>query len=199
MERLYNAQSLRELYHHGVQGMHWGVRRYQSYDAGYQAADKGRFVGSASKVKNASSTKKSTKAKVLTKEELRAQRDEERWQKKANRAIERADRKAMKKTRKEELERRLNQKTISDAVSKLDAATMRKHPEWFTNEQLKAANERAKILSDFESMRANADTVNYMKRIGVAQATMSTVKTATETVNAGSNVALNILRYRAGR
>lgn len=31
--------------HHGVQGMHWGVRRYQPYGTGYDAEHKGRFIG----------------------------------------------------------------------------------------------------------------------------------------------------------
>lgn len=37
-----------ELMHHGVQGMHWGVRRYQPYGQGYNADHKGRFIGKSS-------------------------------------------------------------------------------------------------------------------------------------------------------
>lgn len=34
-----------ELYHHGVLGMHWGIRRYQPYGIGYDAKRTGKFVG----------------------------------------------------------------------------------------------------------------------------------------------------------
>ena len=37
------------LKHHGILGMKWGVRRFQPYDAGYQADHIGRFVGSLKK------------------------------------------------------------------------------------------------------------------------------------------------------
>lgn len=37
------------LRHHGILGMHWGVRRFQPYDAGYQADHIGKFVGSLKK------------------------------------------------------------------------------------------------------------------------------------------------------
>lgn len=39
-----NTQS-KELMHHGILGMKWGVRRYQPYGQGYDAEHKGRFVG----------------------------------------------------------------------------------------------------------------------------------------------------------
>lgn len=32
-----------ELYHHGIKGMHWGIRRYQNYDGTYTQAGLKRY------------------------------------------------------------------------------------------------------------------------------------------------------------
>lgn len=32
-----------ELYHHGIKGMRWGVRRYQNADGSYTSAGKARY------------------------------------------------------------------------------------------------------------------------------------------------------------
>lgn len=47
-----------ELYHHGILGMHWGIRRYQPYPSGEK---KGKEVGAALKVKQRSKKRKLSK------------------------------------------------------------------------------------------------------------------------------------------
>ena len=43
-----------DLYHHGVKGMKWGVRRYQNADGSYKAGAEGRYGGEGSRKPNSS-------------------------------------------------------------------------------------------------------------------------------------------------
>lgn len=55
-----------ELYHFGVRGMKWGVRRYQNYDGSYTKAGLKRYNRSLESHERARDTYKATKAKYKT-------------------------------------------------------------------------------------------------------------------------------------
>ena len=42
-----------ELYHHGIKGQHWGVRRYQNKDGSYKSGAEGRYAPHAFSAKAA--------------------------------------------------------------------------------------------------------------------------------------------------
>lgn len=69
-----------DLYHHGILGMHWGIRRYQPYPKGYKGS--GKTVGKA--------------AKQAQRKERRAGRIERRASKKISRMDKKISRRQVK-------------------------------------------------------------------------------------------------------
>lgn len=61
-----------ELYHHGVLGMHWGVRRFQPYPKGYKG--EGKFVGKVKQLAN-TEIKNPSNPKGITMKQAKAKRN----------------------------------------------------------------------------------------------------------------------------
>lgn len=62
-----------ELYHHGVKGQKWGIRRFQPYGIGYEGDTKGKFIGKVAKAAGrgvVSAAKGTVKAAKLAKKAL---------------------------------------------------------------------------------------------------------------------------------
>ena len=59
-----------ELYHYGVKGMKWGVRRYQNYDGSYTRAGVKRFNESLAKYEKANTRYKNAKTSGSSKAEV---------------------------------------------------------------------------------------------------------------------------------
>lgn len=114
-----------ELYHHGILGQKWGVRRFQNKD--------GSLTSSGRKRRGLSGTIKQIKKNYKRKKTLA----------KARKAREE------NKKKQEELEK-LKAEYRKSPKSLLD------HQELFTDEEIKAANARFKLLNDTKAERLNS-------------------------------------------
>ena len=108
-----------ELYHHGVRGMKWGVRRYQNYDGSLTAAGMKRFNKSLDDYEKADARYKA--AKEAHKAAKRADNYQESVTKKGELTNAKLNRK-LKKAQLEKDYRHLKQDKLADQGKKLYAS-----------------------------------------------------------------------------
>lgn len=125
-----------ELYHHGVTGMKWGVRRYQNKDGSLTAAGKKRYGTKANfervqAAKKAAAKANSKQAKAKRKAEERTAAEIAKWRKKAGIKDEEPIDDTPKKKRirdmsDEELIKAIERKRLEDRYRELNPASVSK-------------------------------------------------------------------------
>lgn len=121
-----------ELYHHGVKGMRWGVRRYQNKDGSLTSAGKKRYDNDQTK-KKLSSINSRTAAKI---KKIRAEG-------KAKLKIAKAEAKAAAKIAKEEAKYQTKSKTTSETKSIKD----------MTDDELRQRINRIRLEKELKSLQ----------------------------------------------
>lgn len=136
-----------ELYHHGVQGMKWGVRRYQNADGSLTAAGKRR------RAKAESAQKKETKEKAKAAKKAEKAKKASYATKRKNDVKNRADltdeelKKKIERIKMEKELRELTDKELSSGSSKARSILSSVGEQTFKNVATKAATGTALYLA----------------------------------------------------
>lgn len=148
-----------ELYHHGVTGQHWGVRRFQNKDGSLTPLGKKRQDAKDKERGFKIRKKEPTNAGQKLKEFAKKTSDKIKV-KKAERDIKRKELEEKKKLEKEETERKEKEKLLLSG----DLEAIKKNKHKLSNQELSTALARVELEKRIDSYSKKAETDSHTEK-----------------------------------